>query len=220
MRWGPRRAGSSAMSRPGSSCRRATPPRSRPPHPACTATRSCAPGSARTGARRSPAASRTPSGRRAWAGPCRPSTPRRTAASVAISVLRLLLATVLMLLVAVPAIAHAGTREDIVADCYDDGRLDGNYSPSEIRDARNNLPADIDQYSDCRDVLARALGGSGDKQVGGGGGAGGGALGGTGGGGGGGAPAQPLTASGPEEQRQLDQAAPADRRRAPSRTSI
>ena len=130
------------------------------------------------------------------------------------SVLRLLLATVLMLLVAVPAIAHAGTREDIVADCYDDGRLDGNYSPSEIRDARNNLPADIDQYSDCRDVLARALGGSGAKSLGGGGGGGGGALGGTAGGtggatggGGGGAPAQPLTPSGPEEQRQLDEAA-------------
>ena len=87
---------------------------------------------------------------------------------------------VLTLLVAVPA-AKAGTRANIVADCYDDGKLDGNYSPSEIRDARNNLPADIDQYSDCRDVLARALGGSGDKALGGG--AGGGALGGGGGGG-------------------------------------
>jgi hypothetical protein len=123
------------------------------------------------------------------------------------SVPRLLLVTVLLLLVAVPATAHAGTREKIVADCYDDGNLDGNYSPSEIRDARNNLPADIDQYSDCRDVLGRALGGSGDKQVGGGG-AGGGALGGGGGGGGsGGGPAEPLTPSGPQEQTELDKAA-------------
>jgi len=111
-----------------------------------------------------------------------------------------------MLLVAVPAIAYAGTREKIVADCYDDGKLDGNYSPSEIRDARNNLPADIDQYSDCRDVLARALGGSGDKAVGGG--SGGGALGGGSGGvAGGGAPAQDLTPSGPQEQQELAQAA-------------
>ena len=78
---------------------------------------------------------------------------------------KLLLVMVLTLLVAAPA-AMAGTRADIISDCYDDGKLDGNYSPSEIRDARNNLPADIDQYSDCRDVLARALGGSGDKQVG------------------------------------------------------
>ena len=118
------------------------------------------------------------------------------------SVSRLLLATVLLLFVAVPATAYAGTREKIVADCYDDGKLDGNYSPSEIRDARNNLPADIDQYSDCRDVLARALGGSGDKALGGG--AGGGAL---GGGGGGAGPAQDLTPSSPQEQQELDQAA-------------
>lgn len=118
------------------------------------------------------------------------------------SVSRLLLATVLLLFVAVPATAYAGTREKIVADCYDDGKLDGNYSPSEIRDARNNLPADIDQYSDCRDVLARALGGSGDKAVGGG--SGGGAL---GGGDGGSGPAQDLTPSGPQEQQELEQAA-------------
>jgi hypothetical protein len=97
----------------------------------------------------------------------------------------------------------AGTRSDIIDDCYDDGKLDGNYSPSEIRDARNNLPADIDQYSDCRDILARALGGTGDKQVGGGGGD---ALGG-GSGPGGGQPAEPLTPNGPDEQAALDKAA-------------
>jgi hypothetical protein len=114
---------------------------------------------------------------------------------------KLLLVMVLTLLVAAPA-AMAGTRADIINDCYDDGKLDGNYSPSEIRDARNNLPADIDQYSDCRDVLGRALGGSGDKQVGGGG--GGGPLG--GGGSGDGGPAEPLTPTGPEEQAALERA--------------
>ena len=113
---------------------------------------------------------------------------------------RLLLVMVLTLLVAAPT-AMAGTRADIIDDCYEDGKLDGNYTPSEIRDARNNLPADIDQYSDCRDVLARALGGTGDKRVGG---DGGGAL---GGGGDSGAPAQPLTPSGPDEQAALDKAA-------------
>ena len=112
---------------------------------------------------------------------------------------RILLVMVLTLLVAAPA-ATAGTRGDIIRDCYDDGKLDGNYSPSEIRDARNNLPADIDQYSDCRDVLARALGGTGAKQVGGG---GGGAL---GGGGDSGGPSEPLTPASPEEQAALDQA--------------
>jgi hypothetical protein len=110
---------------------------------------------------------------------------------------RILLVMVLTLLVAAPA-AMAGTRSDIIRDCNDDGKLDGNYSPSEIRDARNNLPADIDQYTDCRDVLTRALGGTGDKSVGGGGGSGGGESGG---------PSEPLTPSGPEEQAELDKAA-------------
>jgi hypothetical protein len=112
---------------------------------------------------------------------------------------RILLVMVLTLLVAAPA-ALAGTRSDIIADCYDDGKLDGNYSPSEIRDARNNLPADIDQYSDCRDVLARALGGTGDKRVGGGGGD---PL----GGGDSSGPSQPLAPSSPDEQAALDKAA-------------
>jgi hypothetical protein len=107
---------------------------------------------------------------------------------------RLLLVMVLTLLVAAPA-AHAGTRSDIVADCFDDGKLDGNYTASQIRDARNNLPADVDQYSDCRDVLARALGGSGSKRSGGGGGDGGGGSG------------EPLKPSGADEQRALDDAA-------------
>jgi hypothetical protein len=117
--------------------------------------------------------------------------------------LRLLLVAVLALLAAAPA-ASADTRSDIIGDCYDNGKLDGNYTPSQIRDARNNLPADIDQYSDCRDVLARALGGSGSRSVDGG--SGGGALGGgTGGSGGGG----DLTPNGPEEQRALQEAAKA-----------
>ena len=99
---------------------------------------------------------------------------------------------VLTLLVAAPA-AWAGTRADIVRDCFDDGKLDGNYTASQIRDARNNLPADVDQYSDCRDVLARALGGSGSNAPDGG-------L-------GGGLPGGPLTPAGPAEQRALDEAA-------------
>ena len=115
-----------------------------------------------------------------------------------------LLATALALLVAAPA-AHAADRAQIIADCNADGDLDGNYTPSEIRDARNNIPTDIDQYSDCRDVLSRALGGSGTGAVGGGGGGnGGGTAGGSGGGTGGG---QSLTADSPEEQAALESAA-------------
>ena len=119
--------------------------------------------------------------------------------------LRLLLVAVLALLAAAPA-ASADTRSDIIGDCYDNGKLDGNYTPSQIRDARNNLPADIDQYSDCRDVLARALGGSGSLSVDGPG--GGGALGGgTGGDGGATGGGGDLTPNGPDETKALEDAA-------------
>ena len=114
--------------------------------------------------------------------------------------LRLLLAAVLVLLLAAPA-ADAATTAEIIRDCNQDGRLDGNYTASEIRRARNNIPDDVDQYSDCRDVLTRALGGTGTKAVpsGPGGGAGG-------AGGGGGAGGAPLTPASPAEQQALDTA--------------
>jgi hypothetical protein len=116
---------------------------------------------------------------------------------------RLLVVMVLTLLVAAPA-AQAGITGDIIRDCERDGRLDGNYTASQIREARNNIPADIDQYSDCRDVLSRALGGTGDKQVGGAG--GGGPLGGGPSGASGGS-GELLVPAGPEEQRALAEAA-------------
>ena len=90
--------------------------------------------------------------------------------------LRLVLAWALLVLVAAPA-AHAAGTTEILRDCADDGRLQGNYSPGELRNARKNLPTDADEYTDCRDVLARAAN---DAVAGGGGGGGG-----TGGGGGG-----------------------------------
>lgn len=71
-----------------------------------------------------------------------------------------------LLLTASPA--SAASRTDILRDCQD-GSLAGNYTPSELRDARSHIPADIDQYSDCRDVLTRALtSGSGTGTSGGG----------------------------------------------------
>jgi hypothetical protein len=95
--------------------------------------------------------------------------------------LRLALAScVAAVLLTTAAPALAGTREKILQECQD-GRLSGDFTAKEIRDARNNIPTDIDQYSDCRDVLARALA---SRAGGGGGGAsgGGGGLGGAGGG--------------------------------------
>jgi hypothetical protein len=61
------------------------------------------------------------------------------------------------LLFAVPA--QAADPIKVIRDCEDDGILQGNYTPAEIRAAQKALPTDIDEYSDCRDVLSRALGG-------------------------------------------------------------
>jgi hypothetical protein len=70
--------------------------------------------------------------------------------------LRLALACLLLgLIVAVPA-ANAASTTQILRDCADDGVLQGDYKPSELRKARQNIPTDTDEYTDCRDVLARA----------------------------------------------------------------
>ncbi len=52
--------------------------------------------------------------------------------------------------------AQASTRSKIIADCSDDGVLQGNYTASELRDARKHLPSDVAEYTDCPDVLRRA----------------------------------------------------------------
>ena len=122
--------------------------------------------------------------------------------------LRLLLmcaATLALSLVAsAPALAD---RDEIIADCADDGQLQGKYSASELRDARKNLPSDIAEYTDCADVLRRGELPSGGGASSGGSGAGAPGAGGTAGGGpAGGAPAAPAT---PEETRKLEQVASA-----------
>ncbi len=66
---------------------------------------------------------------------------------------------------ALPAPAFA-SGDQVIRDCARDGRLDQKYSNSELRRARNNLPADLDEYSDCRDVIAAAIKGGSDKGIG------------------------------------------------------
>ena len=71
---------------------------------------------------------------------------------------RLLTLSGLILLLAAPT-ASAGVREKILRECQD-GRITGNYTPAQLRDARKHIPTDIDEYSDCRDVLrARPISG-------------------------------------------------------------
>src|SRR3954454_25332804 len=76
-----------------------------------------------------------------------------------ISMLRLALACLALMLVAVPA-AEAASTTQILRDCADDGVLQGNYKPSELRKARQNIPTATDEYTDCRDVLARSAAGA------------------------------------------------------------
>jgi hypothetical protein len=77
-------------------------------------------------------------------------------------------------LFAVPA-ASAATPTQILRDCEDDSVLQGSYSSEDLRRALRNIPTDLDQYTNCRDVLARA---SADEVSGGSGGGGPGAAGG------------------------------------------
>jgi hypothetical protein len=118
------------------------------------------------------------------------------------------LACLLALLVAAPANAQS-TRTKILRECQD-GALRGDYSTREIRDARNNIPDDIDQYSNCRDVLSEALadriGGAGGGDGGAGDASGGGAGVNDGGGDSGGGSAAPLTPSTDQDRIALDDA--------------
>ena len=106
----------------------------------------------------------------------------------------------LLLAALAPHTASAGVREQILRECQS-GRITGSYTPKQLRDARKHIPTDIDEYSDCRDVLAQA------------------ALTGRGGAGGGGSSTSnapggvvpdngrsPLTASDPGETAALDSA--------------
>jgi hypothetical protein len=57
---------------------------------------------------------------------------------------------------ALPALASASPGA-VIRDCAEDGRLDRKYSNSDLRKAENKLPADLDEYSDCREVIAGAI---------------------------------------------------------------
>jgi hypothetical protein len=103
-----------------------------------------------------------------------------------IATVRRVLFAVAALLVVLPAAGALGKdrAEQLLRDACRDGRVDGTYSQADFRRALVELPADTDQYTDCRDVLnaARlAALGSGRGKAGGSG--GGGAVGGGGGGG-------------------------------------
>jgi hypothetical protein len=78
-----------------------------------------------------------------------------------ISVTAALAATLVALAAAAPASASPA---GVIRDCSEDGVLNGKYSQSELDGALEQLPSDLDEYTDCRAVIRRAqLGAAGDK---------------------------------------------------------
>jgi hypothetical protein len=80
-------------------------------------------------------------------------------------VVRNLFAILLFAMLALPAPAFA-SADQVVRDCVYDGKLDHHYSNAELRKARDHLPSDADEYSDCRDVIAAAIKGGSDRGLG------------------------------------------------------
>jgi hypothetical protein len=78
---------------------------------------------------------------------------------------RHLLVICALALFALPAPAFA-SADQVVRDCVYDGKLDHHYSNAELRRARDHLPSDADEYSDCRDVIAAAIKGGSDRSGG------------------------------------------------------
>lgn len=89
---------------------------------------------------------------------------------------RLALLTAVAVLV-LPGVALAGSDE-VIKDCTDNGTIDKKHSNRDYDKAIKDLPADIEEYSDCRKVIADASRQDADRGSGGGGGGGGDATGG------------------------------------------
>jgi hypothetical protein len=79
--------------------------------------------------------------------------------------LRHLFLVAALAVLALPAPAFASANQ-VIRDCVRDGRLNGHYSNAELRRAKNHLPSDVDEYSDCRDVIASAIKGGSDASGG------------------------------------------------------
>jgi hypothetical protein len=59
--------------------------------------------------------------------------------------------------VSLPPPAVAAGISPPVADCSAHGQLTRHYSPSQLRTALATMPADVAEYTNCSDVIRRAL---------------------------------------------------------------
>ena len=124
-----------------------------------------------------------------------------------IAVRRLLVTAVALSLLAPTAALASGA--DVIKDCTDDGRLSKKYSQKEYSSALGDIPTDVDEYTDCRDVIRRAqLGDTSGTGSGSSGAAGavGGAPGGPGGPAGGAGAGDPLAGATPQERAAIEKA--------------
>ena len=80
--------------------------------------------------------------------------PRRRESATVIRAATSLLVLAVLALLALPGSAMA---QSPIADCSDDGVLDKPWSNSELRDAIDKLPTDLDEYSNCRELLTNAI---------------------------------------------------------------
>jgi hypothetical protein len=56
-----------------------------------------------------------------------------------------------------PTAARAASPGTIIRDCADDSTLQGHYSVADLRKALGQVPKDVNEYSDCSDVISRAI---------------------------------------------------------------
>lgn len=66
------------------------------------------------------------------------------------------LAAALLALLALAPAAQADRADTLLIEACRTGAVTGRYSQSDFRKAITRIPADSDQYTDCRDVLRRA----------------------------------------------------------------
>jgi hypothetical protein len=72
-----------------------------------------------------------------------------------------LLALGVLALLMLPAAAMAAPNP--IADCADDGDLDRTYSNAELRKGIDNLPSELDEYSNCREIMNGAVSSGSDR---------------------------------------------------------
>lgn len=80
-----------------------------------------------------------------------------------------LLLTLSLAPAAVPPALAANGGAVVIRDCTDDGLLEGRYTQAQLKDALASIPSDVDEYTDCRDVIHSAYvnGGGGSGAFGG-----------------------------------------------------